>query len=108
MNNTYNITMTRGDTFAFDCGMSSDIASSVDSVFLTVKSKPANMSYIFQKTFDDGIRKKDDKTFRFRIAPEDTESLTPGKYYYDIQLNIGDDVYTPLSGILKILQDVTF
>lgn len=107
MNNTYNITMTRGDTYAFDCGMPSDIAESIDAIVLSVKNRPTERNYVFQKSLDDGITKQDESTYRFRIAPEDTERLAPGKYVYDIQLTIGEDVYTPLSGTIKLVQDVT-
>lgn len=107
MNNTYNITMTRGDTFAFDCGMPSDIAEAIDSIILSVKRRPTDGIYMFQKRIDNGIEKKDANTFRVRIAPEDTERIPPGKYVYDLQLTIGEDVYTPLSGTIKLVQDIT-
>lgn len=107
MNNTYNITMTRGDTYAFDTGMATDIAESIDAIYLSVKRRPTDRSYVFQKSFGDGIEKHDESTYRIRIAPEDTERLSPGKYVYDLEFTIGDDVYTVLSGTLKLVQDVT-
>ena len=107
MNNTYNITMTRGDTYAFDCGMPSGIAESIDTIVFSVKNRPTDRTYVFQKTLEDGIVKKDAYTYRVRIAPEDTERLAPGKYVYDMQLTIDDDVYTPLSGSIKLVQDIT-
>ena len=107
MNNTYNITMTRGDTYAFDCGMPSDIVDSIDAMVLSVKNRPTDRVYVFQKSIGDGIEKHDDHTYRVRIAPEDTERLIPGKYVYDLELTIGEDVYTPLSGTIKLVQDIT-
>jgi len=42
------------------------------------------------------------------LAPADTENVTPGKFYYDIQVQLADGmVYTPVKGELVIVTDVT-
>lgn len=33
--------------------------------------------------------------------------MKAGYYYYDIQIKVGDDVFTPLLNQLKIIEDIT-
>ena len=42
-----------------------------------------------------------------KISPEDTKNMKAGYYYYDIQIKVGDDVFTPLLNQLKIIEDIT-
>ena len=41
------------------------------------------------------------------LTHDDTNNLSPGIYYYDIQLVDGDEVTTVLYGNIRILPDVT-
>lgn len=100
------ITMYRGDTLAFDLeieGLTTDLKSACFSC----KSSYSEQDYVFQKSLGDGIARIDAGKYHVRVAPDDTDGIDPGKYYYDLQLCAGNDTYTVLSGTLEIRADVT-
>lgn len=105
-----NIDLIRGDTLNIQFKIESSIIIHVDNenfeATFSVKQAATNNSYIFQKS-KTSVTEIADNTFVMRIAPEDTESLIPGFYYYDLQLNIFDDVYTIMLGHLQIIRDIT-
>ena len=102
-----NLSMVRGDTFAFDVVLSDLEESTVTSIFFTVKKKATDGTVIFQKSLQNGITPTEENTYRVRVAPGDTSGVEAGKYAYDLQLGVGNDVYTVLMGSLQIVQDVT-
>ena len=58
--------------------------------------------------FNGVITDNGDGTATWYIRPQDTaHAVLPEKYYYDIQLEIGDDVFTIASGKFRILNEVT-
>lgn len=103
-----NITMVRGDTLAFNVvPLDSDgNVVSVSSAYFSCKKNRAMSSYEFQKSLGDGII-QDAGGLMVRVAPEDTADIDAGRYYYDLQLGVDDDIYTVLIGSLSIEQDVT-
>lgn len=109
MNNN-NLFMVRGDTFRFNLeieGLEEDLT---DAYFSCKKNKD-DTEYLFQKSLGDGITKKDDtdtsKIYEVVVAPEDTEEAEDGNYFYDLQIEVDGEVFTPLLAILKIEKDVT-
>lgn len=103
-----NLEMARGDTFSFDLNLPDIAEESVTSIFFSAKkNKNTDSEYLFSKSLGDGIELIDEKTFRVRVAPRDTADAIPGKYDYDLQLGIGEDIFTPMAGKLKIIGDVT-
>lgn len=102
-----NLSMIRGDTFTFDVAFSEMEDATISSIYFTVKRRATDETFIFQKSFADGIKQIDDMTYRIRVAPEDTSGVTAGKYVYDLQIGLGDDIYTLLMGVILIAQDVT-
>lgn len=105
-----NFTHVRGDTLAFGIeiiGCSQDL----DSVILSVKKDLDDSDYVLQIQLGDGISKANaagaDLYYTVRVAPELTETLEPGRYYYDVEIGINGDYCTILRGILTIVQDVT-
>ena len=102
-----NLSMVRGDTFTFDVVLSDLEESTVTSIFFTVKKKATDGTVIFQKSLQNGITPTEENTYRVRVAPGDTSGVEAGKYAYDLQLGVGNDVYTVLMGSLQIVQDVT-
>lgn len=104
---THNFTIVRGDTLAFALKLSKFDPSDVNRLIMTVKKKSKDEEIIFAKTLDDGITLEKDNMFRIRVAPEDTEQLKSGTYAYDVEITIGDDVYTPLMGSFTLIQDIT-
>lgn len=105
-----NIDMIRGDTLniTFSIGADTVIDLSSDEVAFTfsVKEKATDVAYVFQKD-KSAVTALGDNSFVFRIAPEDTVGLVPGYYYYDIQFDFGNDVYTLAIGQLHIEIDIT-
>lgn len=104
-----NITMTRGDTLAFNVFVTDqkgDIIE-VDSADFTCKKLGTDESNIFHKSLGAGITQFDD-CLAVRVAPEDTREVNAGQYFYDMQIGFNDDIFTILKGVLEIEQDVTF
>lgn len=101
------ISLTRGDTLAFDVTISEIDGVTIESMYFSVKKKPSDTNYIFQKSIGNGITYLEDLKYRVRIAPEDTYELPAGKYAYDLQIKLGGDIYTPLMGTFRLNWDVT-
>ena len=107
-----NLEMIRGDTLQFGIGIEFDEATQeLESVFFSCKKNYDDDETIFQKKLGDGISflKADGNKLYYivRVAPEDTENIEAGHYYYDLQIGINSDVFTVLIGTLKIHNDVT-
>lgn len=103
-----NITMIKGDTLSFDVEVfdQSDAPLTVDTAFFTCKKDINGITKAFQKSLGDGIT-YDGDLLVVRVAPSDTAYLEAGRYFYDLQLGVGSDIYTPMIGVLTIEQDVT-
>ena len=103
-----NITMIKGDTVMFNVVIFDDAGNAVevDEAYFTCKKNPETSNTLFQKRLNSGII-QEDKLMVVRIAPNDTQNADVGNYYYDLQLVIGDDVFTALIGTFTIEQDVT-
>lgn len=97
-------TLVRGDTFMFSFRVASEFE--ITSITMSCKRYYSDGEYLFQKTLGNGIT-LEDGTYTVRIAPEDTEQYDYGSYPYDLQIVIGDDVYTVMLGMLIIKPDVT-
>ena len=112
---TKNIEHVRGDTLSFNVNLSEiDTATiTIESLYFSVKPKPKiGEEYIFQKSLSDGITQLSpaegaNYTFNIRVAPEDTYQLPAKTYYYDLQIGLGNDIYTIMYGEFKVLSDVT-
>lgn len=103
-----NITMVRGDTLCFDVEVTDNYGETltVDSADFTCKKNPNGEENIFHKSLGAGIE-QDDGLLIVRVDPNDTKEVEAGRYFYDMQIGIGTDVYTLMIGILAIEQDVT-
>lgn len=103
-----NITMTRGDTLSFNVEIKDSDGNlvTVDSADFTCKKLGTDETNIFRKSLGAGITQFDD-CLLIRVAPEDTESVEAGRYFYDFQIGVGSDIYTLKKGVLEIEQDVT-
>lgn len=102
--------MVRGDTFSFTLEISDLNLAEVGGIYFTAKRRQndPDSEAVFQKSLGDGIEYDDDEdSYRVRVAPEDTEGARPGVYFYDVQLNVEDDVYTLFAGKLTMLPDTT-
>jgi hypothetical protein len=105
-----NITHIRGDTLAIGIQIEG-YTQDLESAYFSVKKDLDGSEYILQVQLGDGITKAgtDDKGvyYHIRVAPELTEDLEPGRYYYDVEIGLNSDRFTVLRGILTILPDVT-
>lgn len=104
-----NITMIRGDTLAFNVEVTDEDgnAVAVNSADFTCKKLSAENKSVFHKSLGDGIRQSDG-LLTVRIAPEDTQEVDAGRYFYDLCIGVDKDKYTIMKGVLNIEQDVTF
>lgn len=104
-----NIIITRGDSKGFNFRVKNmqGQTTELDGAYFSVKESLDDTNYIFQKTLDNGITLLNSGDYYVKIEPEDTEDLELRKYYYDLQIVIGDDVYTPRKGRFDVKWDVT-
>lgn len=107
-----NIKNVRGDTYSI--GFKTEgINKELDNVYFTCRDNLTDESEVlFQKKLNDGITLVDEDegiySYNVRVAPEDTRNIQPGTYYYDLQININDDIFTIMKGKFIILQDCTW
>ena len=107
-----NLEMIRGDTLSFAFEVEFDEApQKLEKADFTCKANFDDNDALFHKELEKGINfsKQDGAKLYYivRVAPEDTENLEAGMYYYDLQIELNGDVFTVLNGALKIESDVT-
>ena len=61
---------------------------------------------LFKKSLGNGITKTDDG-YVVRVAPADTKNAEIGKYFYDLQIGVNNDIFTVLKGVLELTYDVS-
>lgn len=101
----HNMLMVRGDTLEFTVTVS-DSASAPSAAYMTARLGQSPAGNLFQLSLGNGVTQSGN-SFTFRVPPAATFGAVPGAYDYDVQFNIGDDVYTPIIGTLTIINDVT-
>ena len=105
-----NLDIIRGDTvniqFEIDSDTVFDLSNENFNVTFSLKKAATDTAYVFQKD-KTAVTSPADNVFILRIAPEDTTNLVAGFYFYDIQLSIGDDIYTIALGKFNINIDIT-
>lgn len=105
-----NLKMVRGDTFTFTIEIDGLTTDLTDAYFSCKKNKDDD-NYVFQKSLGSGIEKTDEtdtsKSYKVTIAPTDTSDVDEGNYYYDLQIAVDGEIFTPLLGILNIVADIT-
>ena len=105
-----NIDMIRGDTvniqFEIESDTVLDLSSDDFKITFSLKRSATDNAYVFQKD-KTAVTSPADNVFILRVAPKDTVNLVPGYFYYDLQLNIGTDIYTIAIGKLHLAIDIT-
>ena len=105
-----NIDTIRGDTLNIQLEFESDIVLNLENedfdITFSLKQYATAVPYVLQKG-KTAVTEIGDNIFMLRIAPEDTVDLVPGYYYYDIEVKLGEDVYTVAIGRLHIEVDIT-
>lgn len=103
-----NITMTKGDTLSFGVECKDQYGAPIvfDTAFFTCKKSGSDIENVFKKSLNDGITYSGG-AYVVRVAPEDTANVEIGRYFYDMQVGAGDDIFTIMKGILEIEQDIS-
>ena len=101
-----NLNMIRGDTFSFTVEIE-NLNEALDSCYFSCKKSINDENYTFQKSLNDGITMIETNKYKIRIDPNDTHDIEVGTYIYDLQIGIGYDIYTIMSGSLIIEKEVT-
>ena len=100
------IAMIKGDTVSFNMeftGLSSDL----DTAYFSAKANYSDNTYTFRKSLNDGITKVSTGVYNVRLAPSDTSNTTPGRYYYDLEIGVNNDIFTIMFGEINILPEVS-
>ena len=106
------ISMVRGDTLSFGFQVTGLKGERPDEISFTCKENIEDSEAVFSISLDHGIseRSYDDETdtltYGVRVAPELTQDVELGKYFYDLQLIINNDVLTLMKGKLSIEWEV--
>ena len=100
------IAMIKGDTLAFNVEFS-DTSTVLSSAYFSAKQSYDDNSYVFRISLNNGISQIDNGVYKVRLAPSDTSSVTPGLYYYDLEVGINSDIYTLMFGEINILPEVS-
>lgn len=106
------ISMVRGDTLSFGFQITGLEGAEPDEVYFSCKEHLEDETYIFSIHLGAGIEKRsydaetDTLTYGVRVAPSLTEDVDFGKYFYDLQIDINDDILTLMKGKLSIEWEV--
>ena len=107
-----NFEMIKGDTLSFAVEIEfDDDPQKLEKAFFTCKKNLDDGDVVFQKALEDGISFRKQERYKMyyvvRIAPEDTKDIEAGHYFYDMQIEINGDVFTILTGALKVRYGIT-
>lgn len=73
-------------------------------VTFSVKKRPNDYSFCFQKTLGNGIKKLDLGDYIVKIEQTDTKKMAYGNYIFDIQLKYKDMLKETFSGTFILKQ----
>ena len=80
-----------------------------DEIYFTVKRSFSDKMYLFQKKLSDGTIEPDESEgYTFVIQPADTDNLSVGRYVFDIELVLGDEIKQTTVGEFILTNEVTF
>ena len=106
------ISMVRGDTLSFGFQVTGLAGAEPDAISFSCKENLEDDECIFSISLEDGITLRsyeqatDTLTYGVRVAPELTAGVDLGKYFYDLQIKVNDDVLTLMKGSLSIEWEV--
>jgi hypothetical protein len=108
------ITMVRGDSMAFNFQLQGLKGSTPNNIKFTCKEHyDDDTGYFMQSLNGGGITligydaQTDTATYCCRVRPDQTVNLVPARYYYDLELEVGNDVFTLMKGRLTVEYDVS-
>ena len=99
--------LTRGDTIAFYV-KGKNVTRNIVNAYFSVKVNKNDTEYVLQKTLNVGITELEQGLYSVEIVPSDTNDLTLGVYWYDLQLDFGNNnIITPMKGVFELTYDIT-
>lgn len=99
-------TKVRGDTFAMRM-RNTDSEFVIAEIHFSCKKRKSDLNYVFHKTITNGgVTLDSDGMYTMKATPSDMD-IPEGKYFYDVQVDSGSDVFTPLEGTLTVVEGVT-
>lgn len=107
------LTMVKGDSMSFNFQLMGLNGATPTSLYFTCREKPDSENYYFQRSLGNGVNQvsydssTDTATYSVRVLPSETDDLTVGRYYYDLQLGVDGDILTLMKGRLNIDWEVT-
>ena len=107
------LTMIKGDTLAFNFQVQGLNGAEPAGIYFTCREKPESEDFYFQRSLVAGITQidyddeTDTATYSVRVRPDETENVTAGRYYYDLQMTVDEDILTLMKGRLNIEWQVT-
>lgn len=101
----------KGDTFS--CGFKvEDLGQAIDTAYFTCRENlNDNSEALFVKSLNNGITlveydsEEDIREYAVRVAPNDTNNLQSGTYYYDLEIGVNSDIFTIMKGRFILEQD---
>lgn len=101
-----NFTVTRGDALQFRINFINATALP-DNIYLSVKDKSSDTTYVLQLQLNDGIEKvEDEDSYDVFIPSLDTADLQLLNYIYQVSTLYGSDYETIIEGKLVITPEV--
>lgn len=106
------LSMVKGDTMSFGFQLQGLEGETPDAVYFACKDKLEDESFIFLKELGDGISLRDydedtdTLTYIVRVAPDDTDDIDCGRYFYDLSVHANGDVFTLMKGRISIVWEV--
>lgn len=108
-----NIRNVKGNTFSHPI-IVENLGQDLEGVYFTCRdSLNDDSNILFQKSLNNGItfvyydEQTDTRHYVVRVAPDDTENLQAGTYYYDETIFVNSDKITIMRGRFIIEQDAT-
>lgn len=95
----------QGDTFSFTITFK-NLTDDLTSFDMGIKLNYSDEEFLLSKSLNDGITKIDDGKYRVDFTADETASLEPNFYLYDLRMSIESTVFTPLYGYLNIQETV--
>ena len=84
------------------------ITDKPDKMYFTIKNNEYTKDVLIQKTFENGITFTEEYYYVIEILPKDTDNLSYGKYYFDIEIIINGKPKTIKIDEFNITKEITF
>ena len=94
----------QGDQFSFTITFK-NLTEDLTTFTMGVK-KDYDDTMLITKSLGSGITKVETGKYQISFTPEETDSLEPDFYVYDLRMTLGTVVFTPLYGYLNVQETV--